>query len=46
MCLTSGEDCSKADSLFEATNQCFIKDGIDWENAVSIGLEVLDSTIL
>ena len=37
-CVTSGEDCSKADSSFEAMNQCFIKDGIDWEYAVSIGL--------
>ena len=38
MCVTSAEDCSKADSLFEAVNQCFIKDGIDWENAVNICL--------
>ena len=36
MCVTSEEDCSKADSLFEAVNQCFVKDGIDWENAVGL----------
>ena len=39
MCVTSGEDCSKANSLFEVINQCFIKDVIDWETAVSFGLD-------
>ena len=43
--VTSGEDYSKADSLFEAVNQCFIKDGIDWENAVSIGLDNTNTNV-
>ena len=45
MCVTSGEDCSKADSLFEAVNQCFIKDGIDWGNTVSIGLDNTNANV-
>ena len=45
MCVTSGEDCSKANSLFEAMNHCFIKHGIDWENAVSIGLDNTNTNV-
>ena len=43
--MTSGEDCSKADSSFEAMNQCFIKDGIDWEYAVNIGLDNTNTNV-
>ena len=42
----TGEYCSKADSLLETLlNQCFIKDGIDWENAVSIGLDNTNTNV-
>lgn len=41
----TGEYCSKADSLLETINQCFIKDGIDWENAVSIGLDNTNTNV-
>ena len=39
MCATSGEDCCKAAALFDAIDVQFIKDGIDWENLVCIGLD-------
>ena len=45
MCVTSGEDCAKADSFLEAVNQCFIKDGINWENAVSIYLDNTNTNV-
>lgn len=42
----TGEYCSKADSLLETLlNQCFIKDGIDWENAVSIDLDNTNTNV-
>ena len=43
--VSSGEDCSEADPLFEAMNQCFKKDEIDWENAVSIGLDNTNTNV-
>ena len=36
---TSGEDCSKAEALFTAINDAFKSDDLDWDNAVSVGLD-------
>ena len=45
MCVTTGEDCSKAYSLFDAINNSFIRDDIDWDNAASIGLDNTNSNM-
>ena len=45
MCVTTGEDCSKAYSLFDAINNSFISDDIGWDNAVSIGLDNTNSNM-
>lgn len=39
MCVTTGEDCGKAESLFGAIDSNFSKDAIDWVNAVAVGLD-------
>ena len=39
MCSTSGEDCSKAETLFTAINDAFKSDDLDWDNIVSVGLD-------
>ena len=36
---TSGEDCSKAETLFTAINDVFKSDDLDWDNVVSVGLD-------
>lgn len=38
MCVTTREDSAKASSLFGAINETLTKDGIDWNNIVTIGL--------
>ena len=38
MCANSGEHCSKASTLFEANDGTPTKDGLDWDNIVSVGL--------
>ena len=40
MYITTGEDCGKAEKMFEAyIDLNFPKDSIDWINAVAIGLD-------
>ena len=39
MCLTSGEDCSKSQTLFDSINNTMTKDNLDWDNVVAIGLD-------
>ena len=39
MCSTTGEDCSKAETLFTAINDAFKSDDLDWDNVVSVGLD-------
>ena len=38
-CSTSGEDCSKTETLFTAINEVFKSDDLDWDNVVSVGLD-------
>ena len=45
MCVTTGEDCSKAYSLFDAINNSFLSDNVDWDNAVGIGLDNTNSNM-
>ena len=45
MCATSGEDCGKAFALFNAIDAQIVKDGLDWENLVSIGLDNTNSNM-
>ena len=39
MCSTTVEDCSKAETLFNAINDAFKKDDLNWDNVVSVGLD-------
>ena len=39
MCSTTGEDASKASTLFESIEKAMGRDDIPWENVVSIGLD-------
>ena len=39
VCSTSGEDCSKAETLFTVINDAFKRDDLDWDNVVSVGLD-------
>ena len=39
MCSTTGEDYSKAETSFTAINDAFKKDGLNWDNVVSVGLD-------
>ena len=45
MCATSGEHCSKASTLFDAIDNTLTKDGLDWDNVVSIGLDNTNANI-
>ena len=45
MCATSGEPCSKASTLFEAIDGTLTKDGLDWDNIVSTGLDNTNANI-
>ena len=45
MCSTSGEDCSKAETLFTVINDAFKSDDLDWENVVSVGLDNINTNI-
>ena len=38
MRLTTGVDCSKSETLFNAINGKFVKDGIHWQNVICVGL--------
>ena len=39
MCVTTGEDSGKSASLFGAIDSPLKRDGLDWDNFVSIGLD-------
>ena len=39
MCVTSGKHCSKAVTLFNKTDGTLSKDGIDWDNTITSGLD-------
>ena len=39
MCSTSGEDCSKAETLFTASNDAIKSDDLDLDNVVSPGFD-------
>lgn len=39
MCVTTGEDCGKAEVLFQAIDNNFIGDSIDWKNVIAVGLD-------
>ena len=39
MCSTSREHCSKSETLFNAINNTFENDNLDWDNVVSVGLD-------
>ena len=45
MCATSGEPCLKASTLFEAIDGTLTKDGLDWDNIVSVGLDNTNANI-
>ena len=45
MCATTGEHCSKASTLFEAIDGTLTKDGLDWDNIVSVGLDNTNANI-
>ena len=45
MCATSGEHCSKAVTLFNKIDETLSKDGIDWCNVISCGLDNTNSNI-
>ena len=45
MCATSGEPCSKASALFKAIDGILTKDGLDWDNIVSTGLDNTNANI-
>ena len=39
MCVTTGGDCSKNQTLFNVINDKFVKDDIPWQNVISVGLD-------
>ena len=39
MCATSGEYCSKASTLFDAKDSSLTKEGLDWDNVASVGVD-------
>ena len=39
MCSTSGENASKAETLFSAIDNALIRDEISWNNCVSFGVD-------
>ena len=45
MCATFREHCLKASTLFEAIDGTLTKDGLDWDNIVSVGLDNTNANI-
>ena len=39
MCETTGENCAKAEALFEAIDSKFLRDSIDWVNVIAVGFD-------
>ena len=46
MCATLGEHCSKAVTLFNKNEETLSKDGIDWCNVTSCGLDNTNSNMI
>ena len=45
MCATSGEDCPNASTLFAAIDSSLTKEGLDWDNVASFGLDNANSNM-
>lgn len=45
MCSTSGEDASKASTLFDAIDGAMRKRDVDWSNCISVGVDNTNSNI-
>ena len=45
MSVTTGVDCSKSETLFNAINGKFVQDDTPWQNVVSVGLDNTTATI-
>ena len=45
MCVTTGVDCSKNETLFNVINDKFVKDDIPWQNVISVGLDNASANI-
>ena len=45
ICVTSGQHCTKASPLFDAIDSSLTKEGLEWDNVVSIGLDNTNSNI-
>ena len=45
MCVTTGEHSGKAKNIFSAIDSTLMKDGVDWNNLVSIGLDNTNSNM-
>ncbi len=45
MCVTRGEHCSKAATLFDAIEEKLLKEGVSLENCISIGLDNTNSNV-
>ena len=46
MCATSGEYCSKAVTLLNKIEESLSKDGVDWCNVISCGLDNTNSNMV
>ena len=38
-CVTTGVDCPKSETLFNAINDKFVKDDIHWQHVISVGFD-------
>ena len=45
VCPTTGEDCCKSESLFNAIDSALERDGISWKNCVSMGVDNTNSNV-
>ena len=45
MCPTTGEDCCKSETLFNAIDSALERDGISWKNCVSMGVDNTNSNV-
>ena len=45
MCITTGVDCSRSETLFNAIKDKFVKDDIPWQNVFSVGLDNTSANI-
>ena len=45
MCTTTGEDCSKAQTLFDAIDQALKKQEVTWGNCISLGVDNTNTNV-